>query len=99
MIEVIAEEPSFSLWDFLANVGGVIGLYAGMSLITLLEVYINRGELRIFGTLISINRNFFKSSFLCIYSECPLVGNDVAAVIPRRQVRVHVRKASSSIPP
>lgn len=47
VIELIVEEPSFSVWDFLANVGGVMGLYAGMSLITLLEVYTIGGGLRI----------------------------------------------------
>jgi hypothetical protein len=38
VVEVIVEDPSFGIWDFLANVGGVIGLYGGMSLLTILEM-------------------------------------------------------------
>ncbi len=44
VIEMIEETPSFGVWDFLSNVGGVIGLYGGMSLLTILELYMRDYE-------------------------------------------------------
>ena len=38
VVEVVTELPMMNMWEFLSNVGGIVGLYGGMSLLTILEV-------------------------------------------------------------
>jgi hypothetical protein len=38
VVELIVESATMELWDLLANIGGTMGLYAGMSLLTLVEI-------------------------------------------------------------
>jgi len=104
VVEVIVEEPSFGVWDFLANVGGVIGLYAGMSLITLLEVYTIRRGLRIsqnsivncgFGPFMHFFERILQKSF----GVATPVGTDDTVDNAQHQVCVFVRKAATSATP
>jgi hypothetical protein len=38
IIDNVLETPQFTLWNLLSDSGGTMGLYAGMSLLTVLEV-------------------------------------------------------------
>ena len=36
--QVVAEEPKIQLWNMLSTIGGSMGLYVGVSVITIVEV-------------------------------------------------------------
>ena len=42
---VYAEAPVYTIWDFIGNVGGVIGMAAGMSIFSIVEIVFHVGQI------------------------------------------------------